>query len=597
MQKLALLSSLAMSAAMLAQNPCTPPGNTTNTLSGAQSYGFYLGSAATYTSPTGSVNIFFDLNASANINLTGFDATLYDYSGVPGPVTTGQQFNVIVWTIANTWAGNQNNQGAWNNAGTGVGTVAGNANTVGNSPIVLNAPIFLSAGVTGVVIEMQAVTTTPNAPNPWSAVHPLLALGPVGNPPWTDSDAYITVQNQGLQRDGWGSGVLTASGTYGPVHNAYNLYYQVAAGAAYYNSYGHGCGASFASFFETYLTAGSFDLSNYSIDLINAGNAYVVQVTPGAPTWFTPTSTSLSAGTYQSSTSGSWDDAISQPITLPFTFNYPGGSTSTIEVGSNGICLLQHDTNGSAAYGYYNDTTGWLNKPANFAVCFGDQDCGVNGTSPPGNPYGVYFDVDPSGNQVYVTWITQEWSPAIGPTQNFQLMMDNGGNAEFRYQQVNMNAAPAPILVGWTPGGGAAQPPQTDLDTVGGFVTGTGTVDLAATMSARPITGTTPNFVTSGLQPGNVLGAVVLGFGPLNPGVDLGFLGAPGCTQNMAVLGASITFLSLGATTPQNIGLPIPNNPLLAGLTVTGQSALLVPGINALGVTTSNGVCIGLGTF
>jgi hypothetical protein len=236
--------------------------------------------------------------------------------------------------------------------------------------------------------------------------------------------------------------------------------------------------------------------------------------------------------------------------------------------------------------------TTWLNKPANFAVCFGDQD-----VTQAGGSYGIYYDFDPTANQVYITWITQEWSGVLGPAQTFQLMMDSSGNVEYRYQAIGMVATgPAPILAGWTPGGGSTRPDPMDITATPAFLTGDGSNRTTLALSARPITGTTVNAVTSNIHSGSALGLLALGFGNLATGVSLTPFGAPGCSQYLGTIGTSLLFFT-PTTAPVSVSLTIPNRPSLVGITLGAQSLLLNPGVNALGILTSNGLCIGVGSF
>jgi hypothetical protein len=351
-----------------------------------------------------------------------------------------------------------------------------------------------------------------------------------------------------------------------------------------YATFGAGCLDSPLTFYEPFTWPSyAFDLSNSTISLLNAGPSYVVTPIPGPPAWFTPTSAPLSSGPYAFSWLGSWDEAVSNPISLPWTINYPSGSTSLIQVGSNGIVYLQTAVPGDDS-GYYDYTYGWLNTGPSLAVAFGDQDV----TASAG--YGIYYDVDPSGNAVYITWITSEY---LGPSQDFQVMIDAGGNIEYRYQTVNVAAVP--ILVGWSPGGGATDPGMIDISAAGTFLTGDGSLatTLTNTGGARPILGTTFSQDVGNIRPGSAVGLVFYGFGNLLPsGFSLAPFGAPGCTQWINLL-VNQLFLVGSSTTP--VALPIPNTPSLAGLMLQSQAAVLSPNANALGAVVSNGAALTLG--
>jgi hypothetical protein len=351
-----------------------------------------------------------------------------------------------------------------------------------------------------------------------------------------------------------------------------------------YATFGVGCLDSPLTFYEPFSWPNyAFDLSYSTISLLNAGSAYLVSAIPGPPTWFTPTSASLSTGPFAFSWLGTWDEAVSNPVSLPWTVNYPGGSTSLIQIGSNGVVYLQSANPGDDS-GYYDYTDGWLSTGPSLAVAFGDQDV----TASAG--YGIYYDVDPSGNAVYITWITSEY---LGPSQDFQVMIDSGGNIEYRYQAVNITAVP--ILVGWSPGGGATDPGMIDITAAGTFLTGDGSraTTLTSTGGGRPILGTTFSQDVGSIRSGAAVGLLFYGFGNLLPaGASLAPFGAPGCTQWINLL-VSQLFLVGSSTTP--VALPIPNTPSLAGVILQSQAAVLSPGANALGAVVSNGAALTLG--
>ena len=80
----------------------------------------------------------------------------------------------------------------------------------------------------------------------------------------------------------------------------------------------------------------------------------------------------------------------------------------------------------------------------------------------------------------------------------------------------------------------------------------------------------------------------------LAPGLslDLGFLGAPGCTLYQSPDLVATVFGSGGTA---NCTLPIPNSPALIGVGVRAQGLSLDPLANALGLTTSNGLVATIG--
>src|SRR5262249_44385355 len=103
------------------------------------------------------------------------------------------------------------------------------------------------------------------------------------------------------------------------------LTYTGAPGVGLRSKYRHGCYRGAASFYEMFAR-GTFYVSNTPFQMINNGLGYAVTSAP-TTNWFTPGTQTLPLA----------DESVSGPQTLPFTFPYPGGSTNSIYVASNGI--------------------------------------------------------------------------------------------------------------------------------------------------------------------------------------------------------------------------------------------------------------------
>jgi hypothetical protein len=112
---------------------------------------------------------------------------------------------------------------------------------------------------------------------------------------------------------------------------------------------------------------------------------------------------------------------------------------------------------------------------------------------------------------------------------------------------------------------------------------------LASSTSARPVIGTTINLVTSNIPAGTPVGAEIFSNTQHNPGIDLTSIGMPGCRQYVGLDFTSIFAVS-GATA--SMPLSVPNNAALAGVRVQTQSATFTPGLNPLGVLSSNGLTL-----
>jgi hypothetical protein len=623
MHKLALLSLLAAAAAAVhAQSPCAPPTNSPTALpfnaQTANGYVYYTayGQSATQVAPfLGSVSLALDINCTGPLTINGFDVGYMFNDGQNGPnlASPPTVCTVNVWECPTSWAGNAITwPGVWTQIGTATGTFIGP--WYGTTPFTLNAPTSLAQGAHGIMLEFVAIQNMPctqyNAvTTPWTPWEPMVFPSPTTP---LHADSFVSINNLGWQINSFNTLPRTSltvtqppAGTYLVDFPSFVWHYTPAAGAAYFTQFGAGCVDNPKSFRDRFFMSdpnnlAPFDLSNSTLAMIPSGSQYIVSSIPGAPTWYTHLSTNLNI----SSPPASLDDGLYPTITLPFTFPFAGGSTNIINIGTNGILYLEATTRTG---GYYDGNTAWCGDAASLAVAYGDLDeSNIAPPSSPGTPYGVWYDIDPSGQQVYITWFTQEWlGVGTNNTMSFQILLDASGYIEYRYQSVTMEPLPgsgAPLIVGWTPGHGVHVPAPIDLDVIGSFTTGNDTSPTSITLNARPVLGTTTGFVTTNVFPGTIAGVTVLGFGDIPGGIPIP--GAPGCSvygltflSNLVTLGT--TFFPVGTFT-NNLTLP-PVSSGLAGLVVVSQSALLIPAAsvpgNSLNVLTSNGLCVGLGNF
>ncbi len=109
---------------------------------------------------------------------------------------------------------------------------------------------------------------------------------------------------------------------------------------------------------------------------------------------------------------------------------------------------------------------------------------------------------------------------------------------------------------------------------------------LAAAAGSNPSIGSTFTLEVS-QNVGAVVGLMVLGVSNFSPGIPLDSIGMEGC-ELYASLDVLVTFVLSGPPTP--FPFPIANNPALLGATFFAQAATLTPGLNALGLASSNGL-------
>jgi hypothetical protein len=299
-------------------------------------------------------------------------------------------------------------------------------------------------------------------------------------------------------------------------------------------------------------------------------------VTPGGTQWFTPVAADLNLG----------DDTVSAPQTLPFTFPYPGGSATSIYIGSNGHIGL--NATGASTSGYPTPTS-FIAAGATLSPFWTDLD-----STPAVGAGTTHFDIDAINNRVIVTWngvAVWEATPTVPRFLNtFQVVLYPSGMIEFRYQGMS---APATLnaITGFTPGAPNRNPGNRDISATLPFSTGTDLLPLVLSASARPIMGSNIHLVTSQIPATAIISATLLSFVQHNPGIDLTGIGMPGCRQ---FVNLDATYLLFTNPTAQ-ITIGIPSGPTWLGVHVYGQSASLVPGVNPLGAESSNGLDLRFG--
>ncbi|MCU0863897.1 MAG: hypothetical protein MUC36_08905 [Planctomycetes bacterium] len=545
------LTAALLAAAAIAQSPLSMP----------------------YTSNNGGGSgwqIFFDLNvlAPTGITLTSLDVNC-------GTTAVGTTGTVEIWTGPTTHVGNETNASLWSLAVSG-GVIAQGSNLP--SPTCLGAGLYLAPGPHAISVRHLGVSlryTDGTGSNQTGATNELTFTG-----------GSVT------------SAFFSGSFFTPRVFNG-SIYYNVGAvpgtGCAQTTSYGTGCYRGTTTFHETFASLAAFDFAGaVGAEQVIAGTpipgGYLV--TPGAPAWFAPLGTPVLSNAATPAAMG--DNNFSGPLALPFVFAFPGGSTSVIHAASNGFVNLGVTTTNVS------DGTPTaaelIAQAARLCPLWCDLQPATNVSTNPAS--GIYFDVDPSGQSVYVTWLDvadrRGSLPAAGATSvNVQLALHASGGFEFRYRAMVPNTTAGAVIVGFSKG-----------NTGGPASIDPGSVDLSASLplltsgpDSRPIVHTVglprlgTNFVLSASDVENVVPLALLFVGDtvLNPGIDLGFVGAAGCSAYSNANLASATFVITAATGTGSFTLPIPNDPLLIGLALTSQVAAFTTK-NAFGIGTSNGV-------
>jgi hypothetical protein len=349
------------------------------------------------------------------------------------------------------------------------------------------------------------------------------------------------------------------------------------SGESQWGTYGTGCYDRASTVHESF-TGATFDLAGsptHSMLVVQNGSGGFTAI-PGANAFFTPTSADLLLA----------DNSLSPSLALPFAFPFGSLTTSAVKVCSNGYLWLR-DTETVA------DLTPTVAELVGQGPRIAPYWSDLNPASLVGGARvgSIHFDVDPaSGNPVF-TWlgVPEAGAANVNNRCTFQIELQSSGAFELRWQTTAATAARA-ILTGFGFGLGARDGGSVDLSALPVATTADAS-RLALGLSARPTLGATFDFVTSNLPAGAVLGANLLGLVRVDPGVDLGALGAAGCRQYL-LPDATAIFLVGGATNAASVAFPA--NPVFAGVQLAVQSAVLHAPANALGLLTSNGAWLTL---
>lgn len=332
-------------------------------------------------------------------------------------------------------------------------------------------------------------------------------------------------------------------------------------------TFGIGCPQP-AVAYELFPSSNTFDLSNTAIDFLYTGTGYVVVPTSG---FYTPTSTPITTG----------DDYVTGPFTLPFVFPFAGGSTSQIDIVSNGfIWLSSGNWNARCCFG---DPTAFAADGPSIAAMWMDL--------APHNGGSIYYDVDPTNNDVHITWMNV---PEYYNTGANTAQITLHSNGSFRLSYGTVANAGHDCLVGFSQGNGSVVPPSTDISMAMPFSIGAGGTPLMldAQFGSLPQFGANFTMEVSNYAANSIFGVMSFGFGQFNPGIDLSGLGMPGCNQYITL--DATQFFPLLAN-PAPFVFPVPQDVGLAGVMIQVQAATLSPGINPLGVAASNGLTMTIG--
>lgn len=363
----------------------------------------------------------------------------------------------------------------------------------------------------------------------------------------------------------------------GRVPNLMIHYADPGPGFARHAEVGSGCGARHASVYEAFAEAWQFDLSHTSFRMVPHAGGYEVRA--GGGVWRAPSAAAVSLGLVDEST------AI---CTFQGVFDYPGGSTSSFEVGSNGTVSA-----GPNLLDMFVGVAGFIDQP--HAVW------GVWRDFVPTSLGNVWFEQ--VGTEVHITFLDVfaivDGLLDLTPSR-FQLQFDTASDVvTFVFAGMaqvggaGLYGFPSHV-VGFSPGGPSPMPAPVDLSSPAllHHTAAADRVELRLRTSARPVRGTAPFLSLHPVDSSAMLAGLV--FGLANPQLDLGAYGMPGCTQHVTPLATVLLPLGGGGVPPLPFAVPD-----AVGTNVYAQGFVWDPaaGTNALSVIASQGLRLSIGSF
>lgn len=341
---------------------------------------------------------------------------------------------------------------------------------------------------------------------------------------------------------------------------------------------GNGCGQSYASFYENFAAAAGMDLNGLSLTMLPSGVGYTMLAgfSPYVPP--SATATTLTLG----------DDAEAI-ATLSAPFAYPGGSTTSLVVCSNGFVSVATG-NGTA---WTPDVPTFLNAPQASWRVWHDFNPSIAGSGQ------VKFEE--IAGIAYVTW-DGVYSFSTTNAERFQFQFDLASGVVTMVFGSPLGGFGNGFLVGYSPGGPSLNPGSMDISAALTGSWSTQAADIAPltmTASTRPIIGTNWTMRVNDIPANGVIGLDLLSI--TDPNItDLAAFGAPGCQLRAGIGGPSdLSFFYFAfGTTSHPVVFSIPNDPWYVGIDLYVSSVVLQsPTINAAGAITANGIKGHIGTF
>lgn len=327
---------------------------------------------------------------------------------------------------------------------------------------------------------------------------------------------------------------------------------------------GDGCPEPAAASFYEFFDPNGFDLSGQKITMVpNGQGGYTV--TLGSAAVIAPAPGSGLALV---------DESVRNGLDLGFSFSIPGHApTPQIAVGDNGYIHVSP----SGTPPDYTPTPAEAlgGSPRVFALW---TDLVPDGAT---NVDNVYFETLTPASARITWWNMREYGTANVSTVQMELF----ATGQICIVYGNCSVTNHRLLVGFSPGSASRDPGNRDISIGSAFNTRSDAFGLEFKKEQDPVLGTTITLRVQKAPPATLFGVVFLSSTLIQP-LDLAFLGAPRCYLHVSPLLASLT-LPISGTAGQ-LPVAIPNQPALLGGLLPMQAATLSPGVNQLGLATSN---------
>lgn len=445
--------------------------------------------------------------------------------------------------------------------------------------------VYVYGGNTGTTLEAMTGISAGNA----IAATPAVDLSAGGNTVTTDF--IYELQPVGVFDLGGRSLTFT--------RNAGGGYTQTTGNCvnAFHQKYGAGCYTSSDSFYQLFTDSSTVPaaLNGQSLQMTLVGNDYLVQW--GGAAYVPPSGAALTLPISDDS-----ETTVLPSIALPT----PAGAQTTLFIHGNGM-ISAASNNAILPNNYQPNAAGFLNAPATAFFSWHDYN-----TSEAGSGQIKYEEATTAaGTIAYVTWDgVESYSNPLAPnpsTLQFQLNLTTGDVAIVWVSIDGNNTSPfgSAHLIGYSSAGPSSDPGSINLATTPPFVTSVVNL-IAMELEAAPApissagsgtavvynTTNIPEFATGA---GIYVGLTAFSLGQVPGGLDLGFLGAPGCSAY--ILSLDFTQTMVGISSSNSVTLALPAG--LPVLPIYAQSVALVqPGsLNAFGLTVSNGLLSQIAPF